>query len=98
MKIDNKTLEQMQTDIKRVLFHFNISAKEIDVNELNNIWFITWCNRTYPDNHTAVKKDKNNNRILSFIDRDNNDLYPCDTNDTTIYTALNKILKNLQNE
>jgi hypothetical protein len=98
MKIDNKTLNNMQTDIKVILTFAGLQAKTLNVNDLNNIWFMTWCNRTYPDNNPNVKKDINGQRILSFIDRDNYDLYPCNTNDTTIYTALNKILKNLQNE
>ena len=98
MKVDNKTLEIMQTDIKQVLSFLGLQAKDLNVNDLNNIWFMTWCNRTYPDNNGNVKKDASGQRILSYIDRDNYELYPCDTNDTTIYTALNKILKNLQNE
>jgi hypothetical protein len=98
MKVDNKTLEIMQTDIKQVLSFLGLQAKDLNVNDLNNIWFMTWCNRTYPDNNGNVKKGASGQRILSYIDRDNYELYPCDTNDTTIYTALNKILKNLQNE
>ena len=98
MKIDNRTLENMQADIKVILDLDGLQAKNLNVNELNYIWFVTWCNRTYPDTHPMVKKDIGGNRVLAFIDRDNYDLYPCNTNDTTIYTALNKILKNLQNE
>lgn len=100
MKIDNKTLAKMEQDIKTVIQNTDIPVKikDMTVYDLNNIWFIAWCNRTYPDNHTMVKKDFSGQRILSFIDRDDYDLYPCNSNDTTIFTALNKILKNLQNE
>jgi hypothetical protein len=98
MKIDNKTLAKMEQDIKTVIQNTDIPVKikDMTVYDLNNIWFIAWCNRTYPDNHPMVKKDQNNKRILSFIDRDNYDLYPCQSNDTTIYTAFKQILKNLQ--
>ena len=95
MKIDNKTLQIMQSDISAVVNHLNLNPKDLNVYDLNNIWFATWCNRTYADDHVMVIKN-NGKRLLSFIDRDNYDLYPCDTNDTTIFTALNKILKNLQ--
>ena len=98
MKVNNNTLEYMQKDIKTFITFAGVDPKELNVNDLNNIWFHTYANRTYPDDHPMVKKDNNGVRILSYIDRDNYDLYPCDTNDTTIYTALNKILKNLQNE
>ena len=100
MKIDNLTLAQMENDIKTIInnIDFPKKIKDLNVYDLNNLWFITWCNRTYPDSHPMVKKDLTGQRILSFIDRDNYDLYPCGSNDTTIFTALNKILKNLQNE
>jgi hypothetical protein len=96
MKIDNLTLSKMEKDIKIVIDYLKLSPKELNVNDLNNLWFKTWCNRTYTNDR--VYKDIAGNRLLSFIDRDDYDLYPCDTNDTTIYTGLNKILKNLQNE
>jgi hypothetical protein len=98
MKIDNLTLSKMEKDIKVVIDYLKLNPKELNVNDLNNLWFKTWCNRTYPDESKNVFKDISDKRILSFIDRDDYDLYPCDTNDTTIYTGLNKILKNLQNE
>ena len=99
MKIDNLTLANMEQDIKTVIKNtdFPVKISDLTVYDLNNIWFMTWCNRTYPDNHPMVIKI-NGQRILSFIDRDEYDLYPCNTNDNTIFTALNKILKNLQNE
>jgi hypothetical protein len=96
MKIDNGTLKKMEEDIKVVLNYLDLTPASLNVNDLNNVWFKTWCNRTYSDNNPNVIKDKNGKRILSFIDRDNYDLYPCNTNDTTIYTALNKILTNLK--
>jgi hypothetical protein len=86
----------MTNDIKVILSHYKIDPKILDVNDLNNIWFRTYMNRTYLDDNANVIKI-NGNRLLSYIDRDNYDLYPCNTNDTTIYTALNVILKKLQN-
>jgi len=96
MKIDNNTLQIMQNDIKVMINFFKLDVNKLDVYNLNNIWFVTWCNRTYEDNNGNVIKKENGERLLSFIDRDKYDLYPCGTNDTTIFTALNKILKNLQ--
>lgn len=96
MKIDSKTLAGMEQDIRIVINHLNIPVINLNENDLNYIWFITWCNRTYNNDNKNVLKDKNNKRILSFIDRGNYDLYPCNTNDTTIYTGLRQILKNLK--
>ncbi len=98
MKIDNETLLIMQNDIKTLVGFLKLDVNKLDVNDINNAWFLTWCNRTYDNNNRNVLKKENGERLLSFIDRENYDLYPCNTNDTTIYTALNKILKNLQNE
>jgi hypothetical protein len=94
MKIDNNTLANMEQDMKVIINHFNIDPKKLDVNGLNNVWFHTFINRSYNSDNPNVKTDKNGNRILSQIE--NYELYPCDTNDTTIYTALKIILKNLQ--
>jgi hypothetical protein len=96
MKIDNLTLQYMTNDIKVIIKHCNIDVKQLDVNQLNNLWFHTYCNRTYLDNNPNVIKDNNGNRLLSYISREKYDLYPCNTNDTTIYTGLKQILINLQ--
>ena len=98
MKIDNNTLQTMENDLTIVINHLGIDKKILNENEINYLWFITWCNRTYLDNNLNVKKDKNGKRILAFIDRDYYDLYPCNTNDTTIYTAWKKLKHKWNNE
>ena len=96
MKIDKNTLQIMTNDIKVIIDHKKLDVNLLDVNELNYLWFATYCNRTYSDDNKNVFKDSSGNRVLSYIDRENYDLYPCNTNDNTIYTALNVILKTLQ--
>lgn len=96
MKIDNNTLENMEKDIKVILKYFDIDPKNIDANQLNNFWFHTYMNRNYPDNNPNVKKDNTGKRILPYIE--DYELYPCETNDTTIYTAWNKLINKWKNE
>jgi hypothetical protein len=95
MKVDTKTLTNMEEDIRVIIKFFNLNPIDLNVNDLNDVWLHVFMNRNYPDNNPNVKKDNEGKRILSQIE--DFELYPCDTNDTTIYTALNKILDNLKN-
>lgn len=94
MKIDETTLKSMEADIKIMINYFGLTPSQMNVYDIGNVWFHVFMNKNYPDNNPNVKKDAEGLRILPYIE--NFELYPCDTNDTTIYTAFNKILKSLQ--
>ncbi|MDD4353598.1 MAG: hypothetical protein PHN56_04015 [Candidatus Nanoarchaeia archaeon] len=94
MKIDNNTLQNMQKDILVIIKYHKIDPKKLNVHDINNLWFHAYMNRSYLDNNVNVKKDNLGKRILPYIE--NFELYPCNTNDTTIYTAFKQILNNIQ--
>lgn len=97
MKIDNTTFLQMQADLNLILPFYmvrnQIELEEITEAMMHHIWFEAYANRTWADNDPKIYRDELGERILSK--KENYDLYPCDTNDTTISTALNKIRKAL---
>ena len=96
MKIDIHTLSIMENDINTLIHYYKIDIKKVTINEMNHIWFYTFANRTYLDDNANVKKDEKGVRILPFIDREKYPLYPCNTNDATLFTALKAILTKLQ--
>ena len=93
MKIDNSTLSSMQSDIEVIIKHFNIEVSMLTVYNINSLYYMAYCSRKYDSTNKNVLKDSAGNRLLS--QNLNYSLYPCNTNDTTIFTAFNRILKNL---
>ena len=93
MKIDEGTRKQMLTDVKAIIKYLPYDLDNLEIWQKHDIWFRTYANRKYPDNHPYIYK-KNGKRVL---EQDlNYELYPCDTNDNTIETAINWIIKNIK--
>jgi hypothetical protein len=84
MKIDKSTLSTMEQDLIIVANHLKLTLSELNTNDINNLWFYVYCNRNYnTENHNVIKI--NEVRLLSQIN--DFELYPCNTNDISIYTA-----------
>ena len=102
MKIDKTTREMMKQDIKVVLFHLaeqsDISVKEIDftIPLIHSLWFKTVCSKSYDISNPNCITKENGERLLKLNEK--YELYPCNTNDTTIETALKSIFFEIKNE
>ena len=97
MKVTPEVYSKMKSDIKVMLKVYFPYAETIPfeffrISDMHDIWFKTFVNRNYEDSHPMVKK-REGKRVLSFDP--NYELYPCDTNDNSIQTALIKIFKEL---
>jgi hypothetical protein len=99
MKIDRSTYLKMQADINIILpyymVRYEVEKKEITEGLMHDIWFRVYANRAWADNDPRIFRTELGERLLR-LDKDF-DLYPCDTNDDTIGTALNKIRKEFLN-
>ena len=67
MKIDNQTFARVESDINTIIDHLKIDRNILTDHDVNQIWFITWCNRTYNDDHKAIIKDTNGNRLFAWV-------------------------------
>ena len=93
MKVDIKTYEAIKKDMLTIINYHRIDKKTLSDYDLNNIWFHVYMNRTYDLGNKNVIKTRSGRRLLSKIEKF--ELYPCGTNDTTIYTVWKKLLKEL---
>lgn len=92
MKTSKKTLTQMQDNIKKFLDQTGITLPEIYGPYMHQIWFKVYvCIKYDSENANVIKL--NGKRILPYDP--NFELYPDNTNDTTLSTALKIIHKNL---
>jgi hypothetical protein len=92
MKIDKQAREIMKDGIKGTLKAFNIKAKDVVTIELmNQLWFKSFQLKTYT-------RARFPNLVIDFPTVTNKEypLYPCDSNDKTIDTALKTIFKELK--
>ena len=96
MKIDKDTLIQMQTGMQAILPYY-LAERKTTLKEmqgqawfLNDLWFNTYTN-TVRDGVKDIRiyKDITGQRVLQHNQRQ--ELYPCNTNDNTLATALNRI-------
>ena len=99
MKINKSTFLKMQSDINSILPYYmvrkQVELKEITEALMHDIWFTVYANRVWNNKDIRLFRGEFNERVLSF--NANYELYPCNTNDTTISTALNKIHKQILN-
>lgn len=93
MKIDKLTLDQMKNDIEVICkYFFPKGINELSIGNMHNIWFKTFANRKYDDLNGNVIF-VNGKRLLKQDDLYS--LYPCDTNNNSLQTALILIFKQL---
>ena len=94
MKINKKAREIMKDGIRGTLKAFNVNAKDvITLGTMNTIWFKSFQLKTYPRrNFTNISID------FSVVTKEEYPLYPCDSNDKSIDTALKVIFKELVKE
>ena len=93
MKVDKNTYSDIKKDMLTIINYHRIDKKTLSDYDLNNIWFHVYMNRTYDLGNKNVIKTRSGRRLLSKIEKF--ELYPCGTNDTTIYTVWKKLLKEL---
>ena len=93
MKVEKNTYSDIKKDMLTIINYHRIDKKTLSDYDLNNIWFHIYMNRTYDLCNKNVIKTRTGRRLLSKIE--NFKLYPCGTNDTTIYTVWKKLLKEL---
>jgi hypothetical protein len=97
MKIDNNTYLKMQSDINAILPYYmvrkQVEKHEITESLMHDIWFTVYANTRWADNDPRIFRTESGERVLKY--NPNLDLYPCNTNDITLSTALNKIRKEL---
>jgi hypothetical protein len=100
LKIDKENLAKMQEDIEAVLPYYlkanNTSLTNLVEWQIRDIWFHVYVNLTYPDNAPFMKWIINDNggRLLQINrERYDDNMYPCGTNDDTLYSALKHIIK-----
>ena len=104
LKIDKENLAKMQEDIEAVLPYclktFNTNLSTLTEGQIHDIWFHVFANLSYPDDTPFMKRVINNNegkRLLQINpERYDDVLYPCGTNDDTLYSALKHIIKNIK--
>lgn len=91
MKIKDPEYSQMKEFIRKTLIALDIHPFLICNNSRKyQIWHKAHCCATYPDdNPNALCKGKR------AIDKVDFPLYPCGSNDESLLTALNKIIKEL---
>ncbi len=69
-----------------------VGATRADINTeglMRRVWYKTYCFATYGDDNPNAYH--NGKRV--FEQRDDVELYPCDSNDDTLLTALRAIFK-----
>lgn len=90
MKVKEPEYSKMKEFIFKVLAAFEISPKQIRNEHFFHLWMKTFYCVTYPDdNPNALIKGK---RIIPQQDFP---LYPCQSNDDSLNTAIRKIIKEL---
>jgi hypothetical protein len=97
MKVTPEVYQKMKSDIKVILNIYFPYAETIPfeffrISDLHEIWFKVYANRKYEDSHPMVQK-KNGKRVLKLDE--SFEMYPCDTNDNSLQTALIKLFKEL---
>lgn len=93
MKIDSIVRQKMKEDIAiMVNYFFPIGISELSIGNMHNVWFKVFSNRKYDDkNPNVIFID--GVRLLSYDEH--YELYPCDSNDNSLQTALISIFKEL---
>jgi len=93
MKIDIKSREQMKSDIMITLnYFFPKGINELSIGNMWNVWFNTFESINYPDNNPNVIFV---NGVRLFSQNPDYILYPCNSIDNTLQTALIAIFKEL---
>ena len=90
MKVTGNDLLKMRADIKILVDYLTEGKgfKNPSITTMHDVWFNVYANRRYEDSHPMVIKIEGKR----LLEQDKNfDLYPCDTNDNTIETALKAI-------
>jgi len=98
MKVTKEVREQMKSDIKTVLdFYLPNYPNYLDlsVRDYYTIWSWVWMNKKYDDSNGNVRFTKDGNRLFEY--NPDFEIYPCNTNDKTLETALKSILFELLN-
>jgi hypothetical protein len=93
MKIDINTRQQMKNDIKVICdYFFPKGITELSIGNMHNVWFQTFCNRNYHETNGNVISIEGKR----LLDQDlNYEIYPCNSNDNSLQTALISIFKEL---
>lgn len=94
MKIDSTTRNKMKEDLTTVVNYYFPHGKpsELSIGNMHTLWFKVFCNRKYEyNNGNVIKID---GKRLMELDFDFT-LYPCDSNDNTLQTALISIFKEM---
>ena len=104
MKVTNEAFQKIKSDIKAVMDFHNVSGTiEIYSDEiLTSIWHRTFQNR-YSQSRVKIGGVEVSNPNIDFkengdrlLERDTKyKLYPCDTNDTTLLTAVRKAVNEI---
>ena len=93
MKIDSTTRNKMKTDIQIVCdYFFPKGVYELSIGNMHNVWFKCFANRNYPNDNGNVIFIEGKRLLEQDITYS---LYPCDSNDNTLQTALISIFKEL---
>ena len=98
MKVTKEVLEQMKSDIKTVLDYYLVvkpKFEDLYKSDYFTIWSWVWMNRRYNDSNLNVRKGLDGKRLLEY--NPDYEIYPCNTNDETLETALRSILEKLLN-
>lgn len=89
MKVDKKTLIEISKKFKLVIKHFKLDIVEKPTDtDLWRMWHWIHEEIAYDNSHPRFDDHK---RIFEYDP--NHSLYPCDTNDKTMTTALRKAYK-----
>ena len=103
MKISNEVFEQMKKDIEKLFqYHnlINIEFSKLDSKDLYNTWHRLYTNIYSPTEcringkleiNTNIDFLPNGKRLFEYNPKF--EYYPCDTNDSSLLTALKKVVK-----
>lgn len=87
---------QRLLDRMRELYPDNTVLNDVSqftAGHLHDLWFRVWASVNYPDSNPNVVRDANGNRL--FTHDETYELYPNDSNDTTLLTALKRAAKQM---
>jgi hypothetical protein len=103
MKISNEVFEQMKMDIEKLFQYYNLM--NLDYKKLNSKDFFNTWHRLYQNIYSPTECMINSkleiNPNIDFLPNGqrlfdynpNFDFYPCNSNDSTLLTALKKAVK-----
>ena len=93
MKVDVNTKNRMKNDIKVICdYFFPKGINELSIGNIWNVWQKTFENRKYHETNGNVVSIEGKRLLTQDL---NYELYPCNTNDNTLQTALISIFKEL---